>query len=107
MKETARKHATIIAELLALHAITGCDTVAGTYGNGKTKVITVSRKGYTLDQLGHPTADIVKVFEQATAFMGALLRRYNTILFHGEVAPAVVGAEEWEISSGTEATEAV
>ena len=71
VKETARKHSTIVPELLALHALTGCDSVAATYGVGKTKAIAVARKGYTLDQLGKPLANIVEVTEQATAFMGA------------------------------------
>jgi len=71
VRKTASKHATIIPKLLALHAICGCDTVAATYGMGKTKVITAARNGYTLNLLGQPTADIAKVMEHATAFMGA------------------------------------
>ncbi|KAG0729507.1 hypothetical protein GWK47_030173 [Chionoecetes opilio] len=71
VKETARKHSAIVPELLALHALTGCDSAAATYGIGKTKAIAVVRKGYTLDQLGKPLANIVEVTEQATAFMGA------------------------------------
>ncbi|KAG0712182.1 hypothetical protein GWK47_019033 [Chionoecetes opilio] len=71
VKETARKHSAIVPELLALHALTGCDSVAATYGIGKTKAIAVARKGYTLDQLGKSLANIVEVTEQAAAFMGA------------------------------------
>ena len=71
VKETASKHSAIVPELLALHALTGCDSVAATYGVGKTKAIDVARKGYTLDELGKPLADIVDVTRQATAFMGA------------------------------------
>ncbi|KAG0693693.1 hypothetical protein GWK47_027412 [Chionoecetes opilio] len=71
VKETTCKHSAIVPELLALHALTGCDSVAATYGIGKTKAIAVARKGYTLDQLGKPLANIVEVTEQATAFMGA------------------------------------
>ncbi|KAG0718792.1 hypothetical protein GWK47_051785 [Chionoecetes opilio] len=37
VKETARKHSAIVPELLALHALTGCDSVAATYGLGKQK----------------------------------------------------------------------
>ncbi|KAG0725666.1 hypothetical protein GWK47_038169 [Chionoecetes opilio] len=71
VKETARKHSAIVPELLALHALTGCDSVAATYEIGKTKAIAVARKGYTLDQLGKSLANIIEVTEQATAFMGA------------------------------------
>lgn len=71
IKETAHKHPKIMPEILALHALSGCDTVAATYGVGKTKAIAVAQKGYKLDQLGQPTADIDKVLQQATEFMGA------------------------------------
>ena len=70
IKETALKQAKIIPEILALHALSGCDSVAATYGIGKTKAITAAQKGQTLDQLGHPTADMAKVITQATLFMG-------------------------------------
>ena len=44
IKETARQHDAIIPAILPLHALTGCDSVAATYGLGKTKAITVARK---------------------------------------------------------------
>ena len=44
IKETALKHAKIIPELLALHAPSGCDTVAATYGIGKTKAVVFVKK---------------------------------------------------------------
>ena len=56
---------------LSMHALTGCDSVAAIYGLGKTKTITVARKGYTLDLLGQPMADIDKVVKQATVFIAA------------------------------------
>ena len=70
-KETARQHDAIIPAILPLRALTGCDSVAATYGLGKTKAITVARKGYTLDLLGQPMADIDKVVKQATVFIAA------------------------------------
>ena len=69
IKETARQHDAIIPAILPLHALTGCDSVAATYGLGKTKAITVARKGYTLDLLGQPMAAIDKVVKQATVFI--------------------------------------
>ena len=71
IKETAHKHLKIMPEILALHALSGCDTVAATYGIGKTKAIAVAQKGYKLDQLGQPTADFDKALQQATEFIGA------------------------------------
>ena len=69
IQETARQHDAIIPAILPLHALTGCDSVAATYGLGKTKAITVARKGYTLDLLGQPMAAIDKVVKQATVFI--------------------------------------
>ena len=44
IKETARQHDAIIPAILHLHALTGCDSFAATYGLGQTKAITVARK---------------------------------------------------------------
>jgi len=44
-------HSDIVPSVLALHALTGCDSVAATYGIGKTKAIKVSRQGQAFDQL--------------------------------------------------------
>ena len=53
------------------HVLTGCDSVAANYGAGDTTAIAVARKGYTLDQLGQPTAESVEVIKPATAFTAA------------------------------------
>jgi len=71
IKETSRVHSDIVPSVLALHALTGCDLVAATYGIGKTKAIKVSRQGHTLDQLGQSTADLTEVVKQSTDFMAA------------------------------------
>lgn len=71
IKETAHRHANIVPSILALHALTGCDSVAATHGVGKVTAIAVARKGHILDQLGQPTADIIEVVKQSTAFMAA------------------------------------
>ena len=51
-KETSRIHSDILLSVLALHALTGCDSVVASYGIGKTKAIKVSGQGHALDQLG-------------------------------------------------------
>ena len=38
IKATARRHASITS-ILPLHGLTGCDSIAATYGVGKTKAI--------------------------------------------------------------------
>ena len=47
------------------------DTVKATYGLGKTNAIIVARRGYKLDLLGQPMADINKVVKEATIFIAA------------------------------------
>jgi hypothetical protein len=69
--ETVRKYFTMKPEILALDALTGCDSDATSYGIGKKTTITVFQKGHTLDQLGQLTANIAQITNQATAFMAA------------------------------------
>jgi len=52
IKQTAEKHFRIASDLLAAHAVSGCDTVAGYYGIGKSKVIKMLQAGYSLKSVG-------------------------------------------------------
>ena len=76
--------------MLALHALTGGDSVATTYGIGKSTAITLARKGYTLDQLGQLTAETVEVTKQATHIMASVT---------DGVLPAALGAEHGEVNT--------
>ena len=49
--KTVEKNLSIIPGLLAAHALSGCDTVAGYYGIGKGTVLKVLRAGNELFQL--------------------------------------------------------
>ena len=49
---TVKKHSNVIPQILAIQAISGCDTVAASYGIGKLKAIATSNKGFLLDSLG-------------------------------------------------------
>ena len=71
IRATYKKHNTIAPDLLSIHAISGCDTVAATYGIGKITALNFASKGYHLHLLGDKSADISKVVEQATSFMAA------------------------------------
>ncbi len=68
---TATKHASIVQHVLAAHALSGCDTVACLYGNGKARAIKVLQKGCTLLNLGNPNAHISDVITEATLFVAA------------------------------------
>ena len=63
------KNISIVLELLALHSLSGCDTVASCYGIEKMTALKVASKGHTLNLLGCQTAEISEVVKQATAFM--------------------------------------
>ena len=45
-------HPALITQILAIHAISGCDTVAACHGIGKTTTVTISKKGFLLNSLG-------------------------------------------------------
>ena len=60
----------IITQILAIHAISGCDTLAACYGIGKTTV-TISKKGFLLNSLG--VVDVLwdNVVKETTEFVVA------------------------------------
>lgn len=60
-KETSRIHCTILLTLLGPHTLRGCGSIVATYEVGKIKAIFVTRTGFTLDQIGKPMADIIKI----------------------------------------------
>lgn len=68
---TVRKHSDIVPQILAIHALSGCDTVAATFGIGKVTAISVAKKGSKLSNVGKANADMKKVETEATAFMVA------------------------------------
>ena len=66
---TVRKHSPIITQLLAAHAISGCDTVAQLSGLGKATIVKNLLKGPTLEKLSDKDADIRDVIAEATRFI--------------------------------------
>lgn len=68
---SAANHCSIVAQLPAVHAITGCVTVAQCFGIRKGKAIKCVKNGYCLHKLGDITADIEDVISEATVFMAA------------------------------------
>ena len=53
--ETAKRHADIGCQLLAAHALTGCDTVACMWGIGKARALKVFSSDCQLLKIGNPT----------------------------------------------------
>ena len=59
----------VIPQILVIHAISGCDTVAASYGIGKLKAMATSNKGFLLDSLGVKDIPWDSVENEATKFM--------------------------------------
>jgi hypothetical protein len=71
IKATVLKHAKIVPQLMAAHAITGCDTVAYLWGIGKATALKALLAGHKLDQLGQLNVEIDEVVAEATKFVAA------------------------------------
>ena len=41
--ETVKMHPAVITQILAIYAISGCDTAAACYGIGKTTTVTIAK----------------------------------------------------------------
>ena len=67
---TAKEHAAIVPSLLAMHCLSGCDTVGPMYGIRKRKTSKVLRSGYSW-KWGFTDAPILDVISEATKFMAA------------------------------------
>ncbi|KAL8595126.1 hypothetical protein ACOMHN_019164 [Nucella lapillus] len=69
--EMVKTHPVLIPQVLAIHGISGCDTVAACYGIGKTIAVNVSKKGFLLNSLGVVDALWSDVEKETTEFMAA------------------------------------
>ena len=68
---TVKKHVAIVPNLLAAHALSGCDTVACLHGIGKVSVMNTLTKGYTLNHISYPNSDFKLVIGEATSFIAS------------------------------------
>ena len=66
---TAAENHDIAPDVLAIHGLTGCDTVASTYGIGKATAVKVAKDGALLHSIGEQTSNLNDVQAQATSFM--------------------------------------
>ena len=70
IKQTAAAHIDIASDLLALHGLSGADTVSAIHGIGKTTVINLAKKGeLSLSNVGNFNVDMEVVIAQATKFI--------------------------------------
>ena len=72
IRATAKEHRIIIPDLLAAHAISGCDTTASYFGIGKGTVVkTLKAQASPLSLLGDPNANIKDVLQQSCQFIAS------------------------------------
>jgi len=67
---TVKKHAEIVPDLLAMHCLSGCDTVGQMYGIGKGTALKAVTAGNTLRKLGCTESSMSDVTAEATQFVG-------------------------------------
>lgn len=68
---TAEKHIDIVPQLLAAHALLGCDTVGYMWGVGKVTVLKVLLNGHRLDKLGVLEENMPDTIAEATRCVAA------------------------------------
>ena len=68
---TVAKHPGIVPQLIATHAVSGCDTVSCYHGIGKTKVVKALSAGIELNHLGNPKDSLHDAMKESTHFIYA------------------------------------
>ncbi len=58
--------------MLAMHCLSGCDTVGQIFGIGKGTALKAVTAGYTLSNLGCVDADMGDVTKEATSFLASV-----------------------------------
>ena len=75
---SVEKHHKIMPDLLAAHALTGCDTVAPYHGIGKLTALRILRTGkYSLSAVGDIYSTEAEICQQAGAFIRACYGQSN------------------------------
>ena len=67
---TVAKQSNIVPQLIAAHAVSGCDTVGCYHVIGKKKVVKALLAGIELIHLGDPQASLDDVRKEYTHFIG-------------------------------------
>ena len=70
--QMVKEHSGIVANLLAMHCLSGCDTVAQLFGIGKgsaLKTLKALKAGHSLSKLGCLHIPLTEVISKATLFM--------------------------------------
>ena len=82
IKATAEKHLLVTTHILPIHALTGSDVVAATYGIGKKSALNALKNIDTdcLSVIDKLDSDLTEVTQSATAFCVPAMGMLNGIL---------------------------
>ena len=73
-RRTAAAHIDIASDLLALHGLSGADTVFAIQGIGKATIIKISKRGkFSLTTIDNINVDMKLVIAQATQFIWTIV----------------------------------
>ena len=72
IQSTARKHKSLLPDILAIHALSGCDSVAALHGIGKgiaiKTALSLLEQGYIMPQFGQNNAVLQDIVSAGTKF---------------------------------------
>ena len=71
IKETVAKHKNVISNIVSAHALSGCDTVSGFYGIGKSTVFKVLKAGKQLKLLGDSDTPLTCLYNESARFLSS------------------------------------
>ena len=70
IEATVKAHTNVVPHLLAMHCISGCDTMAQFFGVGKGTALRAINAGFHLNSLGDLKRSLTEVYFEATRFIG-------------------------------------
>jgi len=93
---SSRNHSTIVPQLPAAHPVTGFDTVAQCFGNGKATVIKCLKSGHSLHKLGDIQAGMDEVIAEAMTFVAAPMAAKRRTLYM--MWTWISGKKKWHLA---------
>ena len=68
IRQTVKKHPDLVKQLIAIHAVSGCDTVPSMFGIGKVKCLNVAKR-HPFECIGKPEADLESILREGKTFV--------------------------------------
>jgi len=75
-----KEHSGIVANMLAMHCLSGCDTIAQLFGIGKGSALKTLKAGHSLSKLGCLHIPLAEVISEATLFMAQCYKSQKEVM---------------------------